>query len=633
MTEQSGFWDSTGTGDGAVGGYTETQLYQHLEALFLRTKASECVLKNFLNALAVTGATSPVAINTGAAVVAGFWYINDASVNIAIPTPAVSTRIDRIILRVSWSAQTVRLVRLAGTEGGAAPTLTQTLNTTYEVSLAQVSITTGGAITLTDERQYAKFNTEVDTNTLADDAVTFAKMQNVTTDRLLGRDTASSGNVEEISAGPSLAFSGSQSLVRAALTGDVTASQDGNATTIANDVVTDGKLRDSAALSVIGRGSNSTGDPADIVAGTDGHVLRRSGTTLAFGTVVAAGLASDAVITAKILDLNVTGAKIANQTIDPSTKLQGTNGIIVDPANGNARGTDAVDLQTIRNMATNVASGETATIGGGHSNTASGLLTTVSGGTLNNASDNYASIGGGHGNVAPGVASHIGGGFVNQAIGDYSVVSGGQTNEVSGDMAAIGGGELNVASGGHTTVPGGELNNASGDHATVPGGESNTASGGWSLAAGTRAVADKYGQVSFSAGRFAADGDAQHSFLVMRNVTTNSTPTELFLDGSSLRLTIPTDTTWVSHILVVARRTDVDGESAGYSITGVIDNNAGTTAAVGGLATTTIAEDTAAWSCIATADNTNDALVITVTGENAKTIRWVASVRLAQVTG
>lgn len=70
------------------------------------------------------------------------------------------------------------------------------------------------------------------------------------------------------------------------LTGDVTGSGTGSfAATIANNAVTDAKLRDSVALSVIGRAANSTGDPADIAAGTDAHVLRRSGTALGFGTI------------------------------------------------------------------------------------------------------------------------------------------------------------------------------------------------------------------------------------------------------------------------------------------------------------------------------------------------------------
>lgn len=64
---------------------------------------------------------------------------------------------------------------------------------------------------------------------------------------------------------------------------------------IDNDAITDAKLRNSAALSVIGRNANSTGDPADIAAGTDGHVLRRSGTTLGFGTLASGAFASNTI--------------------------------------------------------------------------------------------------------------------------------------------------------------------------------------------------------------------------------------------------------------------------------------------------------------------------------------------------
>jgi hypothetical protein len=54
---------------------------------------------------------------------------------------------------------------------------------------------------------------------------------------------------------------------------------------LVDNAVTDAKLRDSAGLSVIGRGANSTGDPADIVAGTNKQVLRRDGSSLGFGAV------------------------------------------------------------------------------------------------------------------------------------------------------------------------------------------------------------------------------------------------------------------------------------------------------------------------------------------------------------
>lgn len=55
-----------------------------------------------------------------------------------------------------------------------------------------------------------------------------------------------------------------------------------------NDSVTDAKLRNSAATSVIGRAGAGVGDPADIVAGADNQVLARTAGTLAFQAVVPA---------------------------------------------------------------------------------------------------------------------------------------------------------------------------------------------------------------------------------------------------------------------------------------------------------------------------------------------------------
>jgi hypothetical protein len=54
---------------------------------------------------------------------------------------------------------------------------------------------------------------------------------------------------------------------------------------LVDNAVTNEKLRDSGALSVIGRSANSTGNPADISAGANHQVLRRDGSSLGFGAV------------------------------------------------------------------------------------------------------------------------------------------------------------------------------------------------------------------------------------------------------------------------------------------------------------------------------------------------------------
>lgn len=68
----------------------------------------------------------------------------------------------------------------------------------------------------------------------------------VTTDRLLGRDTAGTGAVEELTVSGGIEFTSSGGIQRSALTGDVTASAGSGSTTIANDAVTTVKILDDA---------------------------------------------------------------------------------------------------------------------------------------------------------------------------------------------------------------------------------------------------------------------------------------------------------------------------------------------------------------------------------------------------
>jgi len=125
---------------------------------------------------------------------------------------------------------------------------------------------------------------------------------------------------------------------------------------------------------------------------------------------------------------------------------------------------------------------------------------------------------------------------------------------------------------------------------------------------------------------------------VLTATTTNNTITEMFIKGTggSNRLTIPSDTTWKFDVQVSARRTDADNESAGYHYGGVIDRNTtvGSTALVGTVQTIMPPqEDNVAWAVTITADTTNGALKVEVTGENAKTISWIAYVKIVEVTG
>jgi hypothetical protein len=197
---------------------------------------------------------------------------------------------------------------------------------------------------------------------------------------------------------------------------------------------------------------------------------------------------------------------------------------------------------------------------------------------------------------------------------------------------------------GENSEQGGNYNNQSGNSNTQSGdyntqsGYYNNQSGNYGLQSGAGAKDFAlYAAITHSAGYFVSNGDAQKIELVARIETTDATPGEMFLDGSSSsqRITLQNDSTYYFKIKIAARRSDADNESAAYELSGCIDRNANaaSTALVGTVTKTVLAEDTSAWDVSATADTTNGSLKITVTGGSSKTIRWVAWIELVQVTG
>jgi len=123
--------------------------------------------------------------------------------------------------------------------------------------------------------------------TIANNAVTFAKVQQIATDKILGRDSSGTGVVEELAVSGGVEFTGSGGIQTSAFTGDVTKAAGGTSQTIASSAVTYAKIQDvSAASRLLGRGAGAgAGVTQEISLGTG---LSMSGTTLsasAAGTV------------------------------------------------------------------------------------------------------------------------------------------------------------------------------------------------------------------------------------------------------------------------------------------------------------------------------------------------------------
>lgn len=249
---------------------------------------------------------------------------------------------------------------------------------------------------------------------------------------------------------------------------------------------------------------------------------------------------------------------------------------------GNSRGANAVDLQTSRSAASQVASGQESVVCGGLNNTASATQSVVCGGSGNTAS------------------------------GFQSAVLGGRSNTASNDRC----------------FAFGDSNTANNTNATAFG-LSNTASTAQALAIGSSSRADRQSLLSHAAGAFASAGDAQRIRAVLRCKTTTNAAVEMALDGSTTYLTIPSGKVIFCNIKVVGVKSD-GSAVATYERQYAAKNVAGTSSEV--FSEVTIGTDNAASTSldISTVD-AGDYISIKPTGIVSETWRWVASVDAVEV--
>lgn len=176
---------------------------------------------------------------------------------------------------------------------------------------------------------------------------------------------------------------------------------------------------------------------------------------------------------------------------------------------------------------------------------------------------------------------------------------------------------------------------ATGTNAVAVGsGASASATG--SFANGAGSSASIFGAKAFANGSFATAGDAQTLLMVLRNETTTNATTELFLDGTAgtQRVVLPNNSVMTFEVTIAARRTDATGGAAGYRFIGVIrkDGSNASTTFTGTPSKIIIGETNTTWDANVVADTTNGSLRVNVTGENGKTIRWVATAIVTVVT-
>jgi hypothetical protein len=162
------------------------------------------------------------------------------------------------------------------------------------------------------------------------------------------------------------------------------------------------------------------------------------------------------------------------------------------------------------------------------------------------------------------------------------------------------------------------------------------AKGSGSFGFGTGLSDPNYQALCHGNGNFATAGDAQTNEYVARALTTTNTATEMFLDGAgaSQRMVLPNNSAWMFNAEIIMRRTDATGTSGAWILNGLMtrDATASTTALNGTISTTVVAKSAGVTNPTITADTTNGSLKISVTGNTSQTMRWVAVVKVVQVT-
>jgi hypothetical protein len=154
MTEYGLPFDGLLVGDASIAPYSATewarqwQLRHGIGASFPNYGVFKGSGSGNFDPLAVQETTIPsanVEIEIGAALVNGRFYETTAAVLVSVAANASGNpRIDTIVLRIDYVAQTIRLVRLQGTPAGSPvrPTLTQN-TTTWEMPLADIAVANG----------------------------------------------------------------------------------------------------------------------------------------------------------------------------------------------------------------------------------------------------------------------------------------------------------------------------------------------------------------------------------------------------------------------------------------------------------------------------------------------------------
>lgn len=415
---------------------------------------------------------------------------------------------------------------------------------------------------------------------------------------------------------------------------------------------------------ILGAGTST---PTFVAPGTTGNVLTSNGTTWTSSAPAAGGSVyyKDPVRGATTANL---ASLSGNLSIDGLTSAAGERWLVKNQTTASQNGiyvasagawTRATDFDT---TGAEVSNGVIVPVQAGTINGGSTWQLVQNGGAIGNsfrfAPVNGVMVGGIASGTTPSIANFSGvaigagascGGNASIAIGNGATTGSGSTSSIAiGTSAGTGFGITVLNIGG---TPGGStsttIRGTGAGEATVCLGSNSTISASNNYAAiaiGNRSYSEMNCEFTISGGSFSSTADMKSSIIPSWTTTTSATPVEVGQLTSGNASTAPTgriiltnDSSYIFDCDIVARNTATDTETAGWNLKFVIRRGAAAanTAIVGSATKTVLAQDTGTttWDVGVTADTTNGRPKIEVTGEAAKTIRWVCNIRMTKVSG
>jgi len=267
-------------------------------------------------------------------------------------------------------------------------------------------------------------------------------------------------------------------------------------------------------------------------------------------------------------------------------------------AGGNKRGTNAIDLQTLRASASNVASGNSSTTIGTYNSATTGNATAIGYNATASGSESLA--------LTSGTAS-----------GQYSFAQGSST----------------TASGSYSVALG--INNTASGYASLSLGRYTTADGNYSSSFGNATKTN--GIVGrFTRGHFLNDfADNQKSDFFLGIRTTNATPATLTVGGGGASTTnqvILTNQSAYRYKGTIIGKKSGTTDVAAWDVDGLIVRGANAASTTLLIDNVTLVQNTPAWGTPdLTADTTNGGLKIEVTGAASTNIQWTATIETTEV--